>query len=53
LNVEHTFDWTIRNNERRLPMLALGTGGIVALGIVLAILVVLFIVVLGKARRSP
>jgi hypothetical protein len=33
-------------------MLALGTGGIVALAIVVVILIVLFIYVLGKARRS-
>jgi hypothetical protein len=33
-------------------MLALGTGGIVALAIVLVILVVLFFVVLRKARGS-
>ena len=34
-------------------MLALSTGGIVALAIVVVILIVLFIVVLGKARRAP
>jgi hypothetical protein len=33
-------------------MLALGTGGIVALAIVVVVLVVLFVYVLGKARRS-
>jgi hypothetical protein len=33
-------------------MLALSTGGIVALAIVLVILVVAFFVVLGRARRS-
>jgi len=30
----------------------LGTGGIVALAIVVVVLVVLFVYVLGKARRS-
>jgi hypothetical protein len=34
-------------------MLALSTGGIVALVIVLVILVVAFVAVLGRARRSP
>jgi hypothetical protein len=33
-------------------MLALSTGGIIALAILLVILVILFIAVLGKARRS-
>jgi hypothetical protein len=33
-------------------MLALSTGGIIALAIVLVILVIAFIAVLGKARRS-
>jgi hypothetical protein len=33
-------------------MLALSTGGIVALAIVIVILIVLFVYVLGKARRS-
>ena len=33
-------------------MLALSTGGIVALAIVVVILIVLFVYVLGKARRS-
>lgn len=33
-------------------MLALGTGGIVALAIVVVVLVALFVYVLGKARRS-
>jgi hypothetical protein len=33
-------------------MLALSTGGIIALAIVLVLLVIAFIVVLGKARRS-
>ena len=32
-------------------MLALSTGGIVALAIVLVILIILFFVVLGRARR--
>jgi hypothetical protein len=33
-------------------MLALGTGGIVALAIVIVILVALFVFVLGRARRG-
>jgi hypothetical protein len=33
-------------------MLALGTGGIVALAIALVILVVLFVAVMGRARRT-
>ena len=33
-------------------MLALSTGGIVALAIVVVILIALFVYVLGKARRS-
>jgi hypothetical protein len=33
-------------------MLALSTGGIIALAIVLVLLVIAFIAVLGKARRS-
>lgn len=33
-------------------MLALSTGGIVALAIVVVLLVVVFVYVLGKARRS-
>jgi preprotein translocase subunit YajC len=33
-------------------MLAMGTGGIVALAIVLVLLVVLFFFLLGRARRT-
>lgn len=33
-------------------MLALSTGGIVALAILLVILVIAFVVILGRARRS-
>jgi hypothetical protein len=33
-------------------MLALATGAIVALGIVVVLLIVLFVYILGKARRS-
>ena len=33
-------------------MLAMGTGGIVALAIVLVILIVLFFFILGRARRA-
>jgi hypothetical protein len=33
-------------------MLALGTGGIVVLGILLVIAVILFVVVLNRARRG-
>jgi hypothetical protein len=33
-------------------MLALGTGGIVALAIVLVVLIGLFVVILGRARRT-
>jgi hypothetical protein len=33
-------------------MLAIGTGGIVALAIVLVVLIGLFVVILGRARRT-
>ena len=33
-------------------MLALGTGGIAVIGVIVAIFIVLFFVVLGRARRS-